>query len=433
MNPNRRTFLKGSVAAATLSATSAVRAGGANDKVVLGQIGCGRRGEKHLLALSELENVKVAYVCDPDSNRLATAAKQVSRSKSVSDFRKILDDPAVHGVTIATPDHWHTPMALMAIQAGKHVYVEKPCGHNLREGRLLCDASQNSSLIVQHGTQARSCKGFMEVIQMLREGIIGEVLAAKAWNIQRREDIGRRSPSDPPAGFDYDLWLGPAEEMPFQVNRHHYDWHWWYNYGCGGMGNDGIHHIDYARWGLGVQGLPTRVAAIGGKYFFDDDQQFPDTQQVIFEYPGNGRVGSQRMLTYEQRLWSKTYPFNVDSGAEFYGTEGEMFVSARGKFRVLGPRNQRLEREPAASLKYLLVDHLKNWIECIRSGQQPNATMDIAHDTAGLVHLGNISARLGRALTLDRETERITGDDEADALLTRHYRAGGHWAIPTGV
>jgi predicted dehydrogenase len=351
----------------------------------------------------------------------------------VIDFRRILDDPDVNAVIIATPDHWHTPMALLAIQAGKHVYVEKPCGHNLREGRLLRDASQNSALVVQHGTQARSCQGFIEVMQMLREGIIGDVIAAKAWNIQRRDNIGHAAPSDPPAGFDYDMWLGPAEEMPFQENRHHYNWHWWYNYGCGGMGNDGIHHIDYARWGLGVVGFPTRVAAIGGKYFFDDDQQFPDTQQVIFEYPGDDQVGNRRMLTYEQRLWSKTYPFNVDSGAEFYGTEGEMFVSARGKFRVLGPRNQPIKRAPQNSLKYLHVDHLRNWIDCIHDGKQPHAPMDIAHETAGLVHLGNIAARVGRTLEFDPKLERIVGDDEANALLRRRYRATGHWAIPSAV
>lgn len=267
---------------------------------------------------------------------------------------------------------------------------------------------------------------------MLREGIIGEVMAAKAWNIQRRENIGHQSPSDPPPYLDYEMWLGPAEALPFQANRHHYNWHWWYNYGCGGMGNDGIHHVDYARWGLGVEGLPTRVAAIGGKYFFDDDQQFPDTQQVIFEYPGDGEVGSRKMLTYEQRLWSPTYPYNVDSGAEFYGTEGEMFVSARGKFRVLGPRNQRIDRTPQGSLKYQPLEHFQNWFDCIRNGGQPNGNMDIAHDTAGLVHLGNIAARLGRALEFDRDNERIIGDDEADALLSRRYRAGGHWAIPAG-
>ena len=337
MNSTRRTFIKGSVAAAALSATSIARAS-AGDKIVVGQIGCGNRGMRHLPALGTLANVEVAYVCDPDTERRTAAAKLTGSAavKAVNDFREILDDPGIDAVTIASPDHWHAPMALLALDAGKHVYLEKPCAHNFREGQLVRDAANAGQLVVQHGTQARSCQGFAEAMGMLHDGIIGEVKSAKAWNIQRREDIGRGQPSEPPAGFDYDLWLGPAEAVPFQANRHHYKWHWWYDYGCGGIGNDGIHHLDYARWGLGVSGFPTRVVALGGKYFFDDDQQFPDTQQVVFEYPGDGRVGSQKMLVYEQRLWSKTYPFNVDSGAEFFGTEGEMFVSSRGKFRVLG-------------------------------------------------------------------------------------------------
>jgi hypothetical protein len=149
-----------------------------------------------------------------------------------------LDDPSIDAVTIATPDHWHTPAAILAMEAGKHVYVEKPCSHNLREGRLLVEASARTGKIVQHGTQARSSTGFREAVQMLRDGVIGDVLIARAWNIQRRSNIGHAQPSDPPAGFDYDLWVGPAPMLPFQANRHHYTWHWWYNFGTGDLGND---------------------------------------------------------------------------------------------------------------------------------------------------------------------------------------------------
>lgn len=432
MSSTRRTFFQGSVAAAAALSAGTVARADANKKIIVGQIGCGRRGERHLPALARLQDVEIAYVCDPDSNRRAAAAKLQPGAKPVGDFRRILDDPAIDGVTIATPDHWHTPMALLAIDAGKHVYLEKPCSHNMREGQLLQQAALASGLVVQHGTQARSCQGFVEAMQMLSDGIIGEVMSAKAWNIQRREEIGRTQPTEPPKGFDYDMWLGPAKKVPFQANRHHYNWHWWYDFGCGGIGNDGIHHLDYARWGLGVQGLPTRIAAMGGKYFFDDDRQFPDTQQVIFEYPGDGSAGGQRMLTYEQRLWSKTYPYNVDSGAEFFGTEGEMFVSSRGKFRVLGPRNRRIEKAPRSSLKYKLDDHLKNWIDGIRGDARINAPMDIALDTVALVHLGNIAVRVGRSLVLDKDQQKIKGDDEANALFTRQYQPD-HWAIPKGV
>ena len=286
-----------------MSVTPKLRAVGANDRLKVGIIGCGSQGRSHIDALEHLKDVEIAYVCDPDSERVAAAVKKAGAVKPVGDFRTILDDKSIDAVTIATPDHWHGTAAILAIEAGKHVYVEKPFAHNHREGRLLLDAARKHKRVVQHGTQARSSAGMRSAIQMLRDGVIGKIMAAKAWNIQRRSSIGHAKPSNPPAELDHDMWVGPAEMMPFQSNRYHYKWRWWHNYGCGDMGNDGIHHIDYARWGLGVDTLPTRVAAIGGKYFFDDDQQFPDTQQVVFEYPGDGKVGSKRMLIYEQRLW----------------------------------------------------------------------------------------------------------------------------------
>ena len=200
---------------------------------------------------------------------------------------------------------WHTPAALLALEAGKHVYVEKPCSHNLREGRLLVEAAEKSNKIVQHGTQARSNEGFREAIQMLREGVIGDVMIAKAWNIQRRNNIGHKQPSDPPPGFDYDMWVGPAPFVPFRENCHHDTWQWWYNFGTGDLGNDGVHEFDMARWGLGINSHPNYVTAAGGKFFFDDDQQFPDTVAAAFNYDGDDSVGSRRQLLFEMRLWSK--------------------------------------------------------------------------------------------------------------------------------
>lgn len=418
--------------AAALSAASMARAAGANEKVVVGLVGHGNQGGQHLKILETWDDVEVAYVCDPDAARLENARKESSSAKLVSDLRRILDDPSVDAVVIAAPDHWHAPAALLALDAGKHVYVEKPCAHNLREARLLRDAARRhqDKLKVQHGTQTRSSQAFMQVMQMLREGVIGEVKAAKAWNIQKRKDIGHGTPSEPPAGFDYDLWVGPAEMMPFQSNRYHYTWHWWYNFGCGGIGNDGIHHLDYARWGLGVDSPPRRVSALGGKFFFDDDQQFPDTQQVAFEFSDGD---NQRLLVYEQRLWSVTYPFNVDAGAEFYGTKGEMFLSSRGKIRILGPRNTRIDWQPKGALKCRVEDNQRNWLDCIRHGGTPHANMEIAYNTVSLVHLGNIATRVGRTLQFDPTSHQIVGDDQASALLARRYRQAGHWAIPANV
>jgi predicted dehydrogenase len=270
-------------------------------------------------------------------------------------------------------------------------------------------------------------------MQMLRDGIIGDVLVAKCWNWQLRSDIGRSQPSAVPPGVDYDTWVGPAEWLPFQANRFHYNWHWWHNFGTGDLGNDGIHDLDYALWGLGVQTHPSKISAAGGKYFFNDDQQFPDTMQATFEFPGDSQIGGRKMLIYEQRLWSTTYPHNVDSGAEYIGTKGKMFISKRGKFEVRGERNRPLDVSLDRAPEPDLSENIQNWIECIRSGSVPNANVEIAHRAATAAHLGNIAVRLGRTIQFDPTNERIINDDEANAMLSRRYRDGGHWGIPAGV
>ncbi len=432
---SRREFLKASVhTAATLAALgtarAAARAAGANERVQVGLIGCGGRGSYLADEFSKVENVEIASVADPDANRLNSALKTYSRSgaKGTKDFREMLQDRSIDAVIVATPDHWHAPAAILACDAGKHVYVEKPCSHNIREGRLLVDAARRNNRIVQHGTQVRSTRMMREAIQRLREGEIGDVLAVKAWNIQLRRSIGHERPTDPPAELDYDLWVGPAPMTPYQSNRVHNGWHWCYDFGTGDMGNDGVHDLDYARWGLGVETHPSRVSAIGGKYFFDDDQQFPDTQQVAFEYPGDGKPGSKRLFIYEQRLWSTNYPYNVDSGVEFYGTKGQMFLSRRGKAQILGERNSRKE------IDFPLGDqdapaHVANFIDAVRNDRRPNGDIEIGHLTATLAHLGNIAVRTGRTLRFDPATERIIGDAEADRLVSRSYREG-HWAVP---
>jgi len=302
---------------------------------------------------------------------------------------------------------------------------------------MLVEAAKRHGKLVQHGTQSRSNPGFQEAISMLREGIIGDVLIAKCWNWQRRKNIGHAVPSAPPPGVDYETWVGPAEWMPFQANRFHYNWHWWYNFGCGGIGNDGVHEVDYALWGMGVSAHPTTISAIGGKYYFDDDQQFPDTQQAVFEWPGidsggKGGVGERRMLIFEQRLWSTTYPYNVDAGAEFVGTTGQMFLSKRGKMLIRGERNRRVDRQLKHSPKAEVVANFANWIDAIRSGTRLNAPVEIGYRTATALHLANISTRVGKTIQFDPVGEQIVGGDEAaSALLSRKYRDGGHWGVPT--
>lgn len=423
---SRRTFLKNAaIGSLVLSRARTSQARNINEKPVVGLIGCGGRGRRFF----EFAD----YVCDPDSQHLAKAATEanIDSRRAVSDMRRLFDEPSIDAVVIATPDHWHTPAALLALEAGKHVYIEKPASHNFRESQLLLEAARRSGLVVQHGTQQRSSPPILEAVAMLQDGIIGRVLVARAWNVQFRPNIGRANPSEPPAGLDYDLWVGPAEFLPFQSNRLHYNWHWWYAFGTGDIGNDGTHELDLARWGLGIDTLPSKISAIGGKYFHEDDQQFPDTATCVFEYPGNGQVGQQRKIIFEMQLWSTNYPYNCDNGVEFIGTDGKMVLSKRGKIEVFAPRNKPLKQERFDFSRSMEL--MKDFLEAIRMGRPPAAPMEEAHRSTTLVHLANISLRVGRSLNFDPVHEQILDDKEATTLLQRTYREEGHWAIPHGV
>jgi predicted dehydrogenase len=427
MVTNRRAFMQWTGTAGLAMASSAAHAG-ASDDVVVALIGCGSQGRGVATSMAAVPGVRIAYVCDPDEERRNAARTELGAGESVTDMRRILDDKSVDAVIVATPDHWHAPASILACDAGKHVYVEKPCSHNLREARLLLEAARRNHVVVQHGTQSRSNPLIANAVRLLREGAIGDVLVAKAWNIQRRKNIGHQQPSQPPPGVDYDLWVGPAPMLPFQENRFHYNWRWWHAFGNGDVGNDGTHEIDYARWGLGVDTLPTTAMGLGGKYSIDDDQQFPDTATLAFEYPGDGGVGHRRQLIFEMRLWSGNYPHNCDSGAEFYGTKGQLFVSKRGKVELLDGGNQRVEVKPPADLPPA-VSHQADFVAAIRGGTRPAADIEEAYRTVALVHLGNLAVELGRSLQLDPGGDRVMGDDEATRLLGRPYR-DGHWAAP---
>jgi predicted dehydrogenase len=427
----RRGFGRSSIAAtaALIAAPAMASSRPHTEQVRLAVVGCGSQGKSHLQHLQSVPQARVACVCDVDEQRMHEAATLVAGAKAESDLRRVLDDESIDGVIFATPDHWHTPGALLALEAGKHVYVEKPLSQNLREGQWLKEASQRHQRVVVHGTQARSSAGFQEAMRLLEEGLIGDVLIAKCWNWQRRRNIGRAQPTDPPPGVDYDTWVGPANWLPYQSNRFHYDWHWWHNFGCGGMGNDGIHEVDYALWGLGVDTLPNLVTAVGGKYFYDDDQEFPDTQQVTMQY--DPRDGSPpKMFVYEQRLWSVNYPYNVDSGAEFFGTKGMMFISKRGKLEVRDDQKRRVEVALQNSVKSVVAENQQNWIDCITAGGTPHANVEVGHRTAATVHLGNIATMLGESLQFDPQQEKVIGNGQANKLLGRTYREQGHWGIP---
>lgn len=432
---NRRQFLKhsGSILAGATLSMAARRAAGANERFVLGVIGPGGHGAGLLNSFAAQKDVEVGYVCDPDANRMGNAVRAVEKitgrkPKAEKDMRRIFDDRSVDAVVVATPDHWHAPATILACEAGKHVYVEKPCSHNIREGRLMVEAARRHNRVVQVGTQTRSVEHVRQAIELLHGGAIGDILAAKVWNSQLRGNIGHATPSDPPEHLDFDLWVGPAPMVPYQSNLLPSIWRWWYAFGTGDIGNDGVHDLDVGRWGLGVQTHPTTIAALGGKYFFDDDQQFPDTQTVVFEYAGRGPRGKVQLI-YEQRIWSPYVQEGHENGNAFYGTKGMMILGKQSGWQLFGPRNEPREK---MAVQFANEPHHRNFLECIRSGQRPNADIEIGHLSATLAHLGNIATRVGRVLHFDPSTEQIANDEEANRLVRRTYREG-HWAVPKGL
>lgn len=445
---SRRSFLQ--AASGTLAGTAACRwakgAEGAEEaqaagaraeekpqRITMGAIGCGGQGLSLAKSFAKQPGVHLAYICDVDEQRAARAARELEEitqhsPEIVTDMRRILDDQKVDAVTVATPDHWHAPATILACDAGKHVYVEKPCSHNIREGRLMVEAARRNHRAVQVGTQSRSLPHVVAAIEKLRAGAIGTVLIAKAWNSQLRSNIGHETPSEQPDGLDYELWVGPAPMVPYQKNLLHYGWHWWYDFGTGDMGNDGVHELDIARWGLGVQKHPSKVSGAGTKLFFTDDQQFPDSQYMVFDYPAGEGGGPARQLIFEMRIWSPYVQEGFENGDAFYGTDGMMILGKAGGWQIFGKGNKLKESMKAERVD---VRHHENFLNAIRTGQDLAADIEIGHLSATLCHLGNICARVGRSLAFDPKGERITGDDQANQLVGRQYREG-HWAVPKG-
>lgn len=430
---DRRGFLRETgVGLAALATVGVAIADDAPRKVVIAIIGTGGMGTGHVKALSARKDVEIAWVCDVDQQRRDAAAEIVSqatgtRPQAVGDLRRVLDDKRVEAVWIATPDHWHAPAAILALDAGKHVYVEKPCCHNLREGEMMAAAVRRTGKRLQVGTQSRSTAVVREAIDHLRTGEIGEILTCKAWNSQLRSSIGKKQPADPPAHLDFDTWLGPTPVVPYRPNLLHGVWRWWYDFGCGDIGNDGVHDIDVAVWGLGVDTHPSRITCLGGKYFFDDDMQFPDTQTAIYEYPVTGRPGVNKQLIFEQRIWSPYVQEGYENGAAFYGTKGMLIIGHTVGWKLYGPRNKLLA-EGSGSAD--LVAHHTNFLDCVRDEKRTlNADIQAGRMSAGLVHLANIAARVGRVLQFDPASTSVVGDEQATRMLGREYRAG-HWAVP---
>ena len=434
----RRTFLKQTTAlaagAATFHIASGVRAQSPNSTFTLGIIGPGGMGTNLLKSFASFPDVNIAVVCDVDSKRLAIAAKNVEDAKKktpkgVGDLRRVLDDKSIDAVVIATPDHWHAPATILACDAGKHVYVEKPGSHNIREGRLMIEAARRNRRVVQVGTQSRSSAHMIAATEKARSGAIGDVMSVRVWNNQLRRNIGKAEPSQPPGHLDFDTWVGPAPMVPYRATLLHGIWRWQFAFGTGDMGNDGVHDLDIGRWGLGAGDRhPNRVTALGGKYFFDDDQQFADTQTCIFEYDLPG--GKHKQLIYEQRLWTPYKAHGFENGDAWFGTKGHIVGGKESGWEMFGERNKPMEKGEG---RPNLAAHNRNFLDCIKSGERPNADVEIHHYSACLCHLGNIATRLGRTLQFDPDAEKFIGDADANKLVTRDYRKGGHWSVPKGV
>jgi len=393
----RRQFLEDSVLAAAAAASlpaslvaAEPRAASANDKITVAIIGCGIRGKQHAGELARLSDCEIAYVCDPDRERADEVAAHLvelkrSRPKAVQDLRVILDDKSVAAVFIATPNHWHALAAIWAMQASKDVYVEKPVSHNITEGRRIVQTARKLARICQAGTQNRSNGALAEAIKYIHEGKLGEVKLARSIVYGQRGSIGGPTHCEIPASVDYNLWLGPAADIPLIRPKFHYDWHWFWNTGNGELGNNNIHSTDVCRWGLGVTGLGRRVLSYGGRLGYTDAAETPNTQVVIHDF------GDKTIITETRGL--KTEPFNPNykGGWVFYGTKG--IIAGESLFDPEGKLARTFEGRSES--------HFANFLKAVRSRKVSDLHADIleGHQSTALCHTGNISCRLGRPVS----------------------------------
>ena len=428
---DRRKFLVNTAVAA--ASASLAPGASANDTIRVATVGLRGRGKSHIDAWTRLPNVDLVAICDIDDAVLATASKSVETKRGgkaptvYKDLRKLLEDKSIDAISIATPNHQHTLQAIWAMQAGKDVYVEKPCSHDMWEAQQIVAAARKYDKIVQMGSQSRSDSALIEAVQKMREGVIGDLYMARGLCYKWRNTIGKTPVEPVPAGVDYDLWLGPAPKSEFTRNRFHYNWHWNWNYGNGDIGNQGIHEMDKARWGLGVK-YPTKISAIGGHFMFDDDQQTPNTMTVAYEFVEPGKP--KKMMTFEVRHWMthheadiKDFDKSVKSntvGNIFYGSNGYLAIDGYNKYESFIGKDQ----VPGPARKDD-GDHFANFITAVRSRNRGelNAEIEEGAISTTLVHLANISYRLGRTLDFDAASYSVKNDKEANAMFRREYRA----------
>jgi predicted dehydrogenase len=381
-------------------------------------IGVHGRGRDHVAGFHGVRDAEVVLLCDPDEDVLRNRAshfqgKYGRQLSTETDLRRVFDRKDIDAVSIATPNHWHALAAIWACQAGKDVYVEKPGCHNIYEGRKLIEAAKKYDRIVQHGVQLRSSEAIQEAVALLKKGVIGDVTKARGLVYRSRTSIGKKPDAPTPASLHYDLWQGPAEARPFNPNIVHYNWHWRWPYGNGEIGNQGIHETDMCMWGLRQTTLPTKVSVEAKKYW-DDDKETPGVLTARYQFPSN------QVIEMEIRPWVHDPEEGIPVGNIFFGKDGILLVKGYDEFKVLLGKN----REPGPK-RHAGGNHWANFIEAVKTRNRAiqNGPVETAHTSSGIAHLANISYRVGRPLEFNPETERFTGDAEADCLLTREYRA----------
>jgi predicted dehydrogenase len=423
---NRRDFLKRtSVFAAGLAASGVAPlrgANGPNEKVIVGIIGCNGRGMNHIAGYLALPNAEIGYICDVDRRAVekgiaAVAKKQARKPQGFADLRHLLEQRDLDAVSIATPDHWHAPAAILACAAGKHVYVEKPGSHNGHESELLVAASRKYKRVVQMGNQRRSWPWVIESIAALHGGELGKLYFARAWYTNHRPSIGHGRTVPVPDWLNYELWQGPAPERPYKDNILHYNWHWFWNWGTGELGNNGVHALDLARWGLKAD-LPRRVTCGGNRYHYQDDWETPDTYVAMFDFGDHG-------IAWEGQSCDPRGFEGAGFGVDFYGEKGCMAIA--GTHSRIYDLNDKLVREITdehTDLFHFDSLHFGNFLAGIREGTPLNAEIEEGQRSTLLCHLGNIAWRSGRTINFDPESRGIVGDKAAAKLWHREYRRG---------
>ena len=427
----RREFLQRSSQTATVLAATAARGGvqafGSEqpETIRLGIIGCGGIMAHHVGGLAKLgKEVSIAWLCDVDPQQIEKIAPLIKTSQSAAPkrtarFEDVIADRGVDACIIATPHHWHTPIALAAMRAGKDVYVEKPFSHVYSEGPLMIAAAKKYGRVVQQGTQSRSSPVLDRAAELLKNGAIGEIKMARAWTAEPRAVVQPVPDSEAPAGVDYDRWLGPAAKRPFNGLRFHKTWRMFREYGNGDIGDDGTHDLDLAAWALNIKTLPKQITARGGRMLARGASEYPDNMNVTYEYPDG------RLIVYENYSFPPYGINNVDNGNVFYGTEGYMVYSRRGFFNVyLGPKSQAGPtegKELRGQRGY--TEHMADFLTAVRRRTPTRAPAETAHLSCALVHLGEITALTRGRLDFDAETEKFLDCDEANRMLTKEYRA----------